>query len=138
MNEAYREFSGRPAGPCHGQSGLAGPEVVVEMTFIASSAPRRGDRHAAAGDPHQSRDPRRPASVPLGRAGQYAGDGGRRRGADARDAGAIGNTLEAAGASPADVVEGLVYLTDGVSFGGHERRYRALLRRRISRPAPPW
>ena len=41
----------------------------------------------------------------------------------------IGRTLAEAGASPADVVEGLVYLTDAAVVRHHERRISRLLRR---------
>ena len=69
------------------QSGLAGPEAVVEMTFVAASAPRQ-----AIGAP--------PPGIPIspairsgrhlyvsGMLGNIAGDGGGRGGANARDAG---------------------------------------------------
>ena len=88
MNEVYGEyFPSAPPARATVQCGLAGPEAVVEITFIASAAPR-----AAIGTP--------PSGLPLSpamKAGsrvyrlrdarQHCGDGRRRGGADAGDAG---------------------------------------------------
>ena len=126
MNEVYREFFPEaPPARATVQCGLAGPEAVVEITFVASSAPRH-----AVGLP--------PSGLPISpaiRAGQHlfvsgmlgntpdaAGDvSAQTRTTLAR----IDETLAAAGASRHDVVEALVYLTDSASFGAMNDEYRA-------------
>jgi enamine deaminase RidA (YjgF/YER057c/UK114 family) len=126
MNEVYREFF--PAAPparATVQSGLAGPEAVVEITFVASSAGRN-----AIGTP--------PSGLPISpaiRAGQHlyvsgmlgnspetAGDvAAQTRATLSR----IDATLRDAGASRADVVDALVYITEAASFGAMNGEYRA-------------
>jgi enamine deaminase RidA (YjgF/YER057c/UK114 family) len=130
MNEVYREhFPEAPPARATVQSGLAGPEAVVEITFVASSAARR----AIGAPPHGL--PISPAiragqhlyvSGMLGNTPDTAGDvAAQTRETLVR----IGRTLADAGASPADVVEGLVYLTDAASFGAMNREYRAFFGR---------
>ena len=126
MNEVYREsFPDAPPARATVQSGLAGPEAVVEITFVASSASRN-----AIGTP--------PSGLPLSpaiRAGQHlfvsgmlgntpetAGDvAAQTRATLSR----IDATLRDAGASRADVVDALVYITDAASFGAMNGEYRA-------------
>ena len=129
MNEVYGEyFPAAPPARATVQCGLAGPEAVVEITFIASAAPR-----AAIGTP-PSGLPLSPAvkagsrvyvSGMLGNTAATAGDVA----AQTRETLAkIGRTLADAGAGPADVVEGLVYLTDAAAFAAMNKEYRAVLR----------
>ena len=126
MNEVYREFfPDAPPARATVQSGLAGPEAVVEITFVASSASRN-----AIGTP--------PSGLPLSpaiRAGQHlfvsgmlgnspetAGDvAAQTRATLSR----IDATLRDAGSSRADVVDALVYITDAASFGAMNGEYRA-------------
>jgi 2-iminobutanoate/2-iminopropanoate deaminase len=126
MNEVYREFfPDAPPARATVQSGLAGPEAVVEITFVASSSARK-----AIGAP--------PSGLPLSpaiRAGQHlfvsgmlgntpdtAGDvAAQTRATLSR----IDATLRDAGASRADVVDALVYITDAASFGTMNGDYRA-------------
>ena len=126
MNEVYGEyFPSAPPARATVKCGLAGPEAVVEITFIASAAPR-----AAIGEP-PSGLPLSPAvkagnrlylSGMLGDSAETAGDVA----AQTRETMAkIGRTLADAGAQPADVVEGLVYLTDPAAFPLMNREYRA-------------
>ena len=125
MNEVYGEyFPTAPPARATVQCGLAGPEAVVEITFIASAAPR-----AAIGTP-PSGLPLSPAvkagnrvyvSGMLGNTAATAGDVA----AQTRETLAkIGRTLAEAGAAPADVVEGLVYLTDPAAFAAMNKEYR--------------
>jgi 2-iminobutanoate/2-iminopropanoate deaminase len=126
MNAAYRESfaNGFPARATV-KAGLAGPGFSVEITFTASAAPR-----TIVGTP--------PAGVPispavragnllylsgaLGNTPETAGDPG----AQTRETLArIRRTLEAAGASPGDIVEGMVYLKDVAYFGAMNEHYRA-------------
>jgi aminoacrylate peracid reductase len=126
MNQVYRQFfpQGFPARATV-TSGLAGPDFLVEMTFTASSA-----RRDVIGTP--------PEGVPISpaiRAGQRlflsgalgnTPDTAGNAGAQTRETLArIGKTLEAAGASPANVVEGMVYLKDVSSFPAMNEQYRA-------------
>ena len=126
MNEVYREFfPDAPPARATVESGLAGPEAVVEITFVASSASRN-----AIGTP--------PSGLPLSpaiRAGQHlfvsgmlgnspetAGDvAAQTRATLSR----IDATLRDAGSSRADVVDALVYITDAASFGAMNGEYRA-------------
>jgi 2-iminobutanoate/2-iminopropanoate deaminase len=97
----------------------------VEITFIASAAPR-----AAIGEP-PSGLPLSPAvragnrlylSGMLGNTTETEGDVA----AQTRETmSKIGRTLADAGAQPADVVEGLVYLTDPAAFPLMNKEYRA-------------
>ena len=126
MNEIYRQYfpSAAPARATV-TCGLAGPAFLVEMTFIASSAP-----HEAIGTP--------PEGIPISpaiRAGQrlYLSGALGNTPATAGDVAAqtretlarLGKTLDAAGASPADVVESMVYLKDVSSFAAMNEAYRA-------------
>jgi aminoacrylate peracid reductase len=126
MNEVYREFfPDAPPARATVQCGLAGPEAVVEITFVASSAPR----HAVGAPP--SGLPLSPAiragrhlyvSGMLGNTPDAAGDvAAQTRATLSR----IDETLAAAGASRSDVVDALVYLTDPASFGTMNDEYRA-------------
>jgi enamine deaminase RidA (YjgF/YER057c/UK114 family) len=125
MNEVYREFFPEaPPARATVQSGLAGPEAVVEITFVASSAAER-DRDAAIRVAAQPGDSCRPTPVRFRHARQQSGYGRRCRGADARDALRIDATLRDAGLSRGDVVDALVYITDAASFGAMNGEYRA-------------
>jgi enamine deaminase RidA (YjgF/YER057c/UK114 family) len=126
MNDAYRSsFAAAPPARATVKSGLAGPQFLVEMTFIASSA-----RRDAIGTPPEG-IPISPAikagqhlyvSGALGNTPQTAGNvGAQTRETLAR----IRKTLELAGASPVDVVDSMVYLKDAASFGAMNEAYRA-------------
>jgi len=123
MNEAYRGYFTKAAPPARATviAGLAGPQYAVEMTFVASSAPRE------AIDPGQnlSRAIRAGRTLyvsgALGNDSTNAGDAA----AQTRETLArIGTTLREAGYTPADVVDGLVYLTDLSLFGPMNTEYR--------------
>jgi 2-iminobutanoate/2-iminopropanoate deaminase len=126
MNEVYGEyFPSAPPARATVKCGLAGPEAVVEITFIASAAPR-----AAIGEP-PSGLPLSPAvkagnrlylSGMLGNTPETEGDVAAQTRATMVK---IGRTLADAGAQPADVVEGLVYLTDPAAFPLMNTEYRA-------------
>ena len=124
MNEVYRRYftSAPPPARATVKAGLAGPRYAVEMTFIASSSPREaigpGQNLSAAikaGD-------RLYASGVLGNTPENAGDAA----AQTRETMAkIRKTLESAGYTPADVVDGLVYLTDLSLFPQMNKEYAA-------------
>jgi 2-iminobutanoate/2-iminopropanoate deaminase len=126
MNEAYREyFGGAPPARATVTCGLAGPDVLVEMTFTASTSPRQ-----AIGSP--------PPGIPISpavRAGQRVYLSGA-LGNTPETAGNVeaqtretlvrlGRTLETAGVTPADVVDSTVYLKDVSSFGVMNGPYAA-------------
>jgi 2-iminobutanoate/2-iminopropanoate deaminase len=126
MNEVYREcFPDAPPVRATVQSGLAGPEAVVEITFVASSAARK-----AIGAP--------PSGLPLspaicagrhvfvsGMLGNTADTVGDVAAQTRLTLSRIDATLRDAGASRSDVVDALVYITDAASFGTMNGEYRA-------------
>jgi 2-iminobutanoate/2-iminopropanoate deaminase len=128
MNEVYRGYFTKAPPPARATviAGLAGPQFAVEMTFVASAAPR----HAVS--PGQNLSGAIKAgqtlyvSGTLGRTDANAGDAElQTRETLAR----IGRTLEQAGYTPADVVDGLVYLTDLGLFPQMNTEYRTFFGR---------
>ena len=125
MNEAYRTYCTQaPPARATVTSGLAGPGFLVEMTFTASSA-----RRDAVGTPPEGipispavrAGPRLYLSGALGNTPETAGNAG----AQTRETLVrLGATLAAAGASPLDVVESMVYVKDVSSFAAMNDAYR--------------
>lgn len=122
MNEVYRSYF-KDARPARATviAGLAGPQFAVEMTFVASAAPRE------AINPGQNLSSAIRAgktlylSGMLGNTSSNAGDAA----AQTRETLArIGKTLDEAGYTAADVVDGLVYLTDLSLFPQMNDEYR--------------
>jgi reactive intermediate/imine deaminase len=125
MNTVYTKFLGvSPPVRATVQVGLAGQDFLVEMTFTASAASRQ-----VSGTP--------PPGVPLstaiesggrvylsGMLGNTADNAGDAEGQTRETLSRIGRALAEAGASPADVVDATVYLTDGAFFNGMNRAYR--------------
>ena len=123
MNEVYRSYfkNDRPARATV-KAGLAGSQYAVEMTFVASSAPRQAFAPGANLSGAIKAGSRLYVSGMLGQTAENAGDGS----AQTRETVAkIRKTLDAAGYTPADVVEGLVYLTDLAQFPQMNEEYRA-------------
>lgn len=124
MNEVYRGYfkSGSLPARATVKAGLAGSQYAVEMTFIASSAPREviapgQNLSSAIRSGH-----RLYVSGVLGQTPENAGDAA----AQTREVMArIKKTLDGAGYTAADVVEGLVYLTDLSLFPQMNTEYRA-------------
>ena len=125
MNDVYRGyFPANPPTRATVQSGLAGSQYLIEMTMTASRLPRQ-----VVGKPDAT-IPISPAirvgkrlylSGMLGNSAQTKGDAA----AQARETLArIAKTLSAAGASPADVVDSLVYLRDVSHFQAMNDEYR--------------
>jgi aminoacrylate peracid reductase len=126
MNQAYREsFLEAPPVRATVKSGLAGPDFLVEMTFTASAAPRMAIGTPPPGvpiSPAIRAGQRLYVSGALGNTTETAGDvSAQTRETLAR----LGKTLEAAGASPSDVVESMVYLKDVRAFAAMNDPYRA-------------
>ena len=125
MNQVYAEFfPSSPPARATVECRLAGPEAVVEITFIASSAPRRAIGTPPGGlplSPAIEAGNRLYVSGMLGNTPATAGNvAAQTRETLAR----IGKTLAEAGVSPAAVVEGLVYITDRSAFAAMNEEYR--------------
>jgi reactive intermediate/imine deaminase len=123
MNEVYRRyFTSNPPARATVKAGLAGSQYAVEITFVASSAPRQAFAPGANLSAAIEAGHRLYVSGVLGHTPQNAGDGA----AQTLEVMArIRKTLESAGYAPADVVDGLVYLTDLRQFAGMNDAYRA-------------
>lgn len=123
MNEVYRSyFKGIPP-PARATvlAGLAGAGFAVEMTFVATAGPREAIAPGANLSAAIKAGPRLYVSGTLGNNADNAGDPvAQTRETFAR----IRKTLDAAGYSPADVVDGLVYLTDLSHFAAMNAEYR--------------
>jgi enamine deaminase RidA (YjgF/YER057c/UK114 family) len=127
MNEAYRPyFPSQPPARATIRADLAGPQYSVEITFIASAAPRRAlSSTAYPGLPLSS-------GIVAGRAVYLSGmlgfDDSNRTdvGSQTRATLAkLGRSLAEAGASPAHVVEAIVYVTDRKFLADVDREYAA-------------
>ena len=123
MNEAYRSYfkSDLPARATVA-AGLAGAQYAVEMTFIASSAPRQAFFPSANLSGAIKAGNRLYISGVLG---QTPGTAGKPTEQTREIMTRIGKTLETAGYTPADVVDGIVYLTDLSQFAQMNEEYRA-------------
>jgi len=127
MNEAYRtRFGSRPPARATVRAALASSSHTVEVTMVAVAGAKEAVSAGARPNPNLSPAVRAGArlyvSGMLGAADGTRGDAaGQTREALAR----IDATLEAAGFSRGDVVEGLVYLTDFAHYGAMNDAYRA-------------
>lgn len=125
MNEAYGEyFKDKPPARATVKAGLAGPDFNLEITFIASSAPRE-----VIGTP--------PIGLPLspaikagrrlylsGMLGNTPATAGNMSAQTSETLARIHRTLASAGAGPAEVVDSLVYITDAAAFQVMNESYR--------------
>lgn len=127
MNEMYRTFF-RSAPPARAtvQTKLAGPQYGVEITFVASSSPRRVVNEGPSPNPNL---PLSPAIVAGGRAylsGALGFDDSNKGNAGAQTRETLSRlrrTLAAAGAVPSDVAEAIVYVTDLSVLPDVDREY---------------
>jgi reactive intermediate/imine deaminase len=126
MNEAYRGyFSSAPPARATIKAGLATNQHAVEITLVASSAPREVIQDGRPVNPNLSAAIRAGNRVylsgMLGNTPETKGDvAAQTRETLAR----IRQALRAAGCTPADVVDSLVYLTDAANFGAMNDAYR--------------
>ena len=125
MNATYGSyFKKDPPARATVKAGLAGKGFAVEMTFIASSAPRQAigaNRNLPLSQAVRAGN-RLYLSGVLGHTPENAGDAA----AQTKEVLArIRKTLDAAGYTPADVVDSLVYLTDLEQFQSMNAEYRA-------------
>jgi len=125
MNAAYRSyFKADPPARATVVAGLAGKGYAVEMTFVASASPKQvvGTPANPNLSPAIRAGNRLYVSGVLGNNAQNAGDAV----AQTRETlTRIRATLQAGGFTPADVVDGLVYLTDLTKFQEMNTEYRA-------------
>jgi reactive intermediate/imine deaminase len=131
MNAVYRGFfaSAPPARATVG-AGLAGAQYNVEITMVASSSPRQVIDDGRPANSNLSAailaGNRVYASGMLGNTAATKGDPA----AQTRETLArIRRALEAAGSGPADVVDGVVYLTDLANYAPMNDAYRAFFER---------
>src|SRR5688500_3686345 len=122
MNEVYRSyFKANPPARATVKAGLAGSQYAVEMTFIASSAPRQA---IAPGANLRGAIKAGNRLYLSGGLGHNAANAGQAPAQTRATLAKIRQTLDAAGYTPADVVEGLVYLTDLAQFPQWNDEYR--------------
>ena len=123
MNEVYRGFFTAAPPPARAtvKAALAGPQYGVEMTFVATSSPREAIGPGQNLSSAIKAGNRLYLSGVLGQTAQNAGDAA----AQTREVMArIRKTLDAAGYTPADIVDGLVYLPDLSRFQQMNTEYR--------------
>jgi reactive intermediate/imine deaminase len=131
MNAAYRRyFASAPPARATVQSALAGPDYAVEITLVASSAKKEVMSDGRPANPNLSAGVRAGNRVylsgMLGNTAETKGDAAAQtRATLAR----IRSVLTVAGLTPADVVEGIVYLTDVGNFAAMNQEYRAFFGR---------
>jgi 2-iminobutanoate/2-iminopropanoate deaminase len=126
MNDIYRgAFRSAPPARATVVAGMAGPQYVVEITMIASTAPKEAVGTTAAALPLSAAiraGGRLYLSGVLGNTAETRGDAA----AQTREILArIRKTLDAAGAAPAQVVDALVYLKHAGDFAAMNAEYRA-------------
>lgn len=124
MNATYRTyFTKNPPARATVIAGLAGKGYAVEMTFIASSAPRQVV--GTATNPNLSPAIRAGNRLYVsGMLGNNADNAGNAAAQTKETLARIRATLEAGGYTPADVVDSLVYLTDLSKFQEMNAEYR--------------
>jgi reactive intermediate/imine deaminase len=131
MNAAYRQyFQTAPPARATVRAALAGPDYAVEITLVASSATKEVISDGRPANPNLSAAIRAGSRVylsgMLGNAPETKGD----TGAQTRETlSRIRAALTAAGLTPADVVDGVVYLTDVGNFAAMNQQYRAFFER---------
>jgi aminoacrylate peracid reductase len=133
MNAAYRAFfSSAPPARATVKAGLAGPQANVEITMMASSAKREVISDGRPANPNLSAVIRAGNRVyvsgMLGNTADNAGDTAKQT---AETLARIRQALQAAGCTPADVVDAVVYLTDVKNFAAMNETYRAFFERRF-------
>ncbi len=131
MNEVYRGFfSTAPPARATVRAGLAGPQANVEITMIASSAKRDVISDGRPANPNLSAVIRAGHRVyvsgMLGNTADNQGDTAEQTG---ETLAGIRQALQAAGCTPADIVDAVVYLTDVKNFASMNDTYRTFFER---------
>lgn len=131
MNGVYRTyFTSAPPARATVKAALAGPQYSVEITLVASSSRKEVIDDGRPVNPNLSAairaGDRLYVSGMLGSTAENKGDAG----AQTRETLArIARALEAGGATPADVVDALVYVTDVAHFSAMNDAYRPFFTR---------
>jgi 2-iminobutanoate/2-iminopropanoate deaminase len=126
MNEVYRGyFPTAPPARATVRAGLAGKQYTVEITMIASSARKEVISDGRPVNPNLSAAIRAGSTIYLsGMLGNTSGNGTDPVAQTRETLARIGRALEAAGCTPQDVVDSLVYLTDVKNFAAMNEAYR--------------
>jgi enamine deaminase RidA (YjgF/YER057c/UK114 family) len=126
MNGAYRRyFPVAPPARATVQAALASDQYDVEITFVASSASRDVINDGSPANPNLSSGIRAAHRVYLsGALGNTPATEGNAAAQTRETLARLQRALAAAGCSPADVVEALVYVTDLGRIPEVEREYR--------------
>jgi reactive intermediate/imine deaminase len=131
MNDTYRTyFPSEPPARATVKAGLTSDQYVVEITMIASSSVRRPVSDGSAPNPNLSAAIIAGGRVYLsGVLGNTADNRGDTAAQTRETLSRIRRTLQAAGCTPADVVDGIVYLTDLKNYPAMNDAYRAFFER---------
>lgn len=131
MNAVYRTyFPSAPPARATVKAGLAGSQYSVEITMIASTAAREAVSDGRPANPNLSAAIRSGNTLYLsGMLGNTPGTKGDVAAQTKETLARLHRTLGAAGFTPADVVDAMVYLTDLGSFGAMNYEYRGFFGR---------
>lgn len=131
MNAAYRAyFPSAPPARATVRSALAGSDYAVEITLVASSAKKEAIDDGRPANPNLSAAIRAGNRVYLsGMLGNTADTKGDAAAQTRETLARIRNALAAAGLTPADVVDSIVYLTDVGNFAAMNQPYREFFQR---------
>jgi enamine deaminase RidA (YjgF/YER057c/UK114 family) len=131
MNDAYRAyFPTAPPARATVVAGLAGRQYDVEITLTASSA--RRDVISEGAPPNLPLSPAVRAGAQVYLSGALGNNDSNKTDVSAQTRETLAKlrrTLQAAGCSPADVVDVLVYLTNAKDFAAMNAEYRAFFER---------
>ncbi len=131
MNAAYREyFRSAPPARATVKSALAGSDYAVEITLVASSSKKETIDDGRPANPNLSAAIRAGTRVYLsGMLGNTADTKGDVAAQTRETLARIRKGLTAAGLTPADVVDSIVYLTDVGNFAAMNQPYREFFQR---------
>jgi reactive intermediate/imine deaminase len=126
MNAAYRSyFTAAPPARATVKAALAGSQYAVEITMIASSSPREVISDGRPANPNLSAAIRAGSRVyTSGALGNNADTRGDIAAQTRETLNRLRTILTAAGCSPADVVDAMVYITDVGAFPRMNTEYR--------------
>jgi reactive intermediate/imine deaminase len=131
MNAAYRSyFKAPPPARATVRAGLAGSQYGVEITMVASAATREAVSDGRPANPNLSMAIRAGNTLYLsGMLGNTPETRGSVAAQTRQTLDRIRAALSAAGYTPADVVDSMVYLTDLATFGEMNAEYRAFFQK---------
>jgi reactive intermediate/imine deaminase len=131
MNAAYRSyFKAAPPARATVRAGLAGSQYAVEITMVASAATREAVSDGRPANPNLSMAIRAGNTLYLsGMLGNTPETRGSVAAQTRQTLDRIRAALSAAGYTPADVVDSMVYLTDLATFGEMNAEYRAFFQK---------